>query len=70
MVFFYFVFCYCSVFIVRRCVGSKLKFMKLFEVLNVLEEEEFGCSKEEIFIVSFDNVVGDFIDEDLGDEDG
>ncbi|XP_070375642.1 piggyBac transposable element-derived protein 2 isoform X2 [Equus asinus] len=54
----------------RRCAGSKLKSMKLLEVLNALEEEESGCSKEEIFIVPPDNAAGDFTDEDSGDEDG
>lgn len=59
-----------SVLTARRCAGSKLKSMKLLEVLNALEEEESGCSKEEIFIVPPDNAAGDFTDEDSGDEDG
>lgn len=59
-----------SVLSARRCAGSKLKSMKLLEVLNALEEEESGCSKEEIFIVPPDNAAGDFTDEDSGDEDG
>uniref|UniRef100_A0A9L0SCJ2 PiggyBac transposable element derived 2 n=1 Tax=Equus caballus TaxID=9796 RepID=A0A9L0SCJ2_HORSE len=59
-----------SVLTARRCAGSNLKSMKLLEVLNALEEEESGCSKEEIFIVPPDNAAGDFTDEDSGDEDG
>uniref|UniRef100_A0A8B9WHX5 PiggyBac transposable element derived 2 n=1 Tax=Bos mutus grunniens TaxID=30521 RepID=A0A8B9WHX5_BOSMU len=53
-----------------KSTSSKLKSVKLLEVLNALEEEESGHSREEIFIAPPKNAAGDFTDEDSGDEDG
>ncbi|XP_045706577.1 piggyBac transposable element-derived protein 2 [Phyllostomus hastatus] len=52
-----------------RGVIPKLKSMKVLEVLKALEEDS-GCIGEEIFISPPDSAVGDFTDEDSGDEDG
>ncbi|XP_032703938.1 piggyBac transposable element-derived protein 2 isoform X1 [Lontra canadensis] len=59
-----------SSFTVGSRAGSKPKSTKLLEVLNALEEDESGHSREEIFIVPPDNASGDFTDEDSGEEDG
>ena len=62
--------CHCSGLSTGRSTSSKLKSVKLLEVLNALEEEESGHSREEIFIAPPKNAAGDFTDEDSGDEDG
>lgn len=41
--------------------------MKVLEDLKALEEE-YGCIREEIFISPPDSAIGDFTDEDSGDE--
>ncbi|XP_062950297.1 LOW QUALITY PROTEIN: piggyBac transposable element-derived protein 2-like [Cynocephalus volans] len=54
----------------QRGAHSKVKSVKLLEVLNALKEEESNSSREEIFIAPPENAAGDFTDEDSGDEDG
>lgn len=59
--------CYCSGFTASR--GSSLKSTKLLEVLSALEDGS-GHQRKEIVIAPPDSAVGDFTDEDSGDEDG
>ncbi|XP_003803632.1 piggyBac transposable element-derived protein 2 isoform X1 [Otolemur garnettii] len=53
-----------------RGAHSKVRSVKLLEVLSALEEEESHHCREEIFIAPPDNAAGEFTDEDSGDEDG
>ncbi|XP_051851594.1 piggyBac transposable element-derived protein 2 [Antechinus flavipes] len=52
-----------------KLLSPKIRSAKLLEVLNSLEDESTK-EKEIIFISPPDNAVGDFTDEDSGDEEG